>query len=74
MVENFEESLRSLEEIVRKLEEGNLSLEESLKLFEEGINLSRQCQERLNQIERKIELLIKDEEGKPFLSEYKDDI
>ncbi len=72
MSESFEETLRNLEEIVRKLEEGNLSLEESLKLFEEGMALSRRCQERLNQIERKIELLLKDEQGRPFLSEYKD--
>jgi exodeoxyribonuclease VII small subunit len=74
MSESFEESLRNLEEIVRKLEEGNLSLEESLELFEKGMALSRQCQERLNQIERKIELLLKDEQGRPFLSEYEDKV
>lgn len=63
----FETSLSSLEKIVRKLEEGDLTLEESLKLFEDGVRLSRECQERLNQAERRIEILLKDESGNPVL-------
>lgn len=57
---SFESSLGELEKIVRKLEDGDLSLEESLKLFEDGVKLSRECQERLNQSERRIEVLLKD--------------
>lgn len=63
----FETSLSSLEKIVRKLEEGDLTLEESLKLFEDGVRLSRECRERLNQAERRIEILMKDENGDPVL-------
>ncbi|GIU81500.1 MAG: exodeoxyribonuclease VII small subunit [Acidobacteria bacterium] len=74
MPESFEESMRQLEEIVQKLEEGNLPLEESLRLFEEGIKLSRKCQERLDQIERRIELLLKDKDGMPFLDEFESDV
>jgi exodeoxyribonuclease VII small subunit len=60
---SFEASLGELEKIVRKLEDGDLSLEESLKLFEDGVKLSRECQERLNQSERRIEILLKDASG-----------
>jgi len=60
---SFESSLGELEKIVRKLEDGDLSLEESLKLFEDGVKLSRECQERLNQTERRIEVLLKDASG-----------
>ncbi len=65
--QTFETSLQELEKIVRGLEEGDLSLEDSLKLFEEGVKLSRECQERLNQAERRIEVLLKDENGNPAL-------
>lgn len=64
---NFEASLQELEKIVRRLEDGDLPLEESLKLFEDGVRLSRECQERLNQAERRIEILLEGEDGKPFL-------
>ena len=63
----FETQLSSLEKIVRRLEQGDLSLEESLKLFEDGVKLSRECQERLSQAERRIEILLKDGEGNPAL-------
>lgn len=67
--ESFEASLRKLEEIVRKLEGGELGLEESLKLYEEGTRLSRECIDRLDQAEQRIEMLGKDEEGKPVLKD-----
>jgi exodeoxyribonuclease VII small subunit len=69
--QTFETSLQELEKIVRKLEDGDLSLEESLKLFEDGVKLSRECQERLNQAERRIEVLLKDENGNPVLDVVK---
>ncbi len=65
--QTFESSLKELEKIVRGLEEGDLPLEESLKLFEDGVRLSRECQERLNQAERRIEVLLKDSDGNPVL-------
>lgn len=71
----FETSLQELERIVRRLEEGDSSLEDSLKLFEDGVRLSRECQERLNQAEWRIEVLLKDETGNPTLQTIgKDDL
>lgn len=65
--QTFDASLRELEKIVEKLEEGDLSLEESLKLFENGVKLSRQCREKLDRAERRIEILLKDGDGKSTL-------
>lgn len=59
----FEESLARLEEIVKELESGDLSLDLSLKLFEEGIKLSRVCNKRLEEAERRVEILLKDRAG-----------
>src|SRR5437762_14331404 len=61
---NFEASLEELERIVRQLEQGELTLEKSLELFEQGVKLSRDCQERLNQAERRIEILMRDNQGR----------
>lgn len=69
---SFEASLEALEEIVQQLERGDLSLEKSLELFEQGIGLSRQCQERLNQAERRIEVLLRDNQGRPVVSPFED--
>ncbi len=54
---HLEKALQELEEITEKMEAGQLPLEESLALFEQGIQLSRQCQKQLEQIEQKIQLL-----------------
>ena len=59
----MEEALKRLEDLVRKLEEGNLPLEESLKTFEEGVKLVRLCTEKINQVEKKIEILKETEAG-----------
>ena len=59
----FEDALTRLEEIVRELESGDLSLDVSLKLFEEGIKLSRVCNKRLEEAERRVEVLLKDKAG-----------
>jgi exodeoxyribonuclease VII small subunit len=61
----FESSLEELERIVRELEQGELPLERSLELFEQGVALSRECQDRLNQAERRIEILVRDNKGQP---------
>ncbi|MBI2370451.1 MAG: exodeoxyribonuclease VII small subunit [Deltaproteobacteria bacterium] len=57
---SFEEALKRLEGIVQRLEEGKLSLEESLQAFEEGVKLSALCARRLDEVERKVEVLLKD--------------
>ena len=61
----FEAALDKLEEIVKKLEGGDLSLDDSLEIFEEGVRLARICNARLEAAERRIEVLMKDEKGKP---------
>ena len=59
----FEEALARLETIVRELEEEDLPLERSLTVFEEGVRLSRLLHERLNEAERKVEILLRNEDG-----------
>ncbi len=59
----FEDCLARLEQIVSALESGNLPLEDSLRVFEEGIALARRCTRYLDEAERKIEILAKDEAG-----------
>jgi len=60
--EKFEDTLRKLEDLLRKMEGGEMPLEESLKAFEEGIRLSRLCTERLDEAERRVEILLKEDE------------
>jgi len=67
---SFETSLEALEQIVQELEDGDLPLEKSLELFEQGIRLSRECQERLSQAERRIEVLLRDNQGRTTVSEF----
>lgn len=59
----FEDALSRLEEIVHKLEGGDLTLEDSLKAFEEGIKLSRLCSQKLEAAQKKIEALLRDQQG-----------
>ena len=66
----FEASLEALERIVQQLEDGDLPLEKSLELFEQGIRLSRECQERLSQAERRIEILLRDNQGRPVAAAF----
>lgn len=70
MEKSFEASLAELEKIVEKLENGDLPLEESLRLFETGVKLSRECRERLTDAERRIEILMKDGEGRLSVSDF----
>ena len=66
----FEASLEALEQIVNELERGDLPLDRSLELFEKGIGLSRQCQERLSQAERRIEVLLRDNQGRTVVAPF----
>ena len=60
----FEKAVEELEQVVERLESGELSLEESLAAFEDGVKLVKFCNEKLNEVEKKIELLVRDKEGK----------
>lgn len=56
---SFEDSLKKLEAIVEKMESGDLKLEDSLRLFEEGMKVTKECNARLNEIEKKVKALLK---------------
>ena len=74
--EKFEEALQKLEAIVTQMEEGDLPLEETLKAFEEGVRLTRFCASKLDEAERKVEKLMRDQAGKlqtTSFSEEEDD-
>ncbi len=60
----FEGALEELEKVVEQLESGDLSLEDSLAAFEKGVGLVKYCNEKLTDVEKKIELLVRDKEGK----------
>lgn len=61
--DKFEEALKKLEELVKKMESGDLALDDSLKAFEEGIRLIRFCTGKLDEAERRVEILLKDDQG-----------
>lgn len=66
----FEDALKKLEKIVTDLEDGSLSLDDALDKYEEGIKLSKLCAKRLELAKKKVEILMKSEDGsvelKPF--------
>ncbi len=71
--QTFEKAMKKLEQIVHELESGDQPLEGAVKKFEEGIKLSRYCSEKLDETEKKIDILLKDQKGdlfeKPFVPE-----
>jgi len=74
---SFEKALERLEAIVERLESEELGLDASLALFEEGIGLSRVCQEKLSEVERRVEIVLKEADGeytaKAFPGDEEDD-
>ena len=56
--ESFEASIERLEEIINQLENGNQVLDESLALFEEGVNLIKACNQKLENVEKSINILV----------------
>lgn len=72
----FEEAMEKLETIVAKLESGDVPLEQAIELFQEGMTLSRICSQKLETVERRIEMLL-EEDGqtvkKPFASPGEED-
>lgn len=61
--ENFEELITKLEEITNQLESDKLSLDESVELFEEGMKISKKCNEKLEDAEKRITILLKSDDG-----------
>ncbi|MEK7374957.1 MAG: exodeoxyribonuclease VII small subunit [Thermodesulfobacteriota bacterium] len=73
--EKFEEAMEKLEEIVRRMEAGDMTLEESLKAFEEGIKLSRLCAKKLDEADRRVDLLLRQGDElttRPFAEEERE--
>ena len=66
----FEKAFQDLEKIVQRLESEELPLDESLQLFEEGIRLSRFCNQKLEEVEKKIELILADAKGQPVTERF----
>jgi len=66
----FEEAIADLEQVVEQLESGDLSLEDSLEAFEKGVGLVRYCNQKLSQVEKKVELLVKDKQGQLQLKAF----
>lgn len=60
---SFEESLNELEQIATNLESGNLGLDDAIKEFEKGIKLSKECSKKLDEAEKKINILVQGENG-----------
>ncbi len=60
---SFEQALEELKEIVQTLERGEKPLDEALSLFEKGVSLVTLCTKRLDEVERKVEALLRAEDG-----------
>ena len=75
--QTFAKAMKKLEQIVQELESGDQPLEEAVKKFEEGVKLSKFCSEKLDETEKKITILVKDQKGdlfeKPFIPESESD-
>ena len=69
-IANFEKSITELETLVEAMESGDMNLETSLKSFEQGINLTRTCQQALDEAEQKVQILCADEQN---LEDFADD-
>lgn len=69
-LKNFETSIQELEKIVAGLETGDITLDESLALFEKGIKLSKSCRRMLDEAEKKVKLLVADNNGDVSLSDF----
>ena len=66
---SYEEAIKRLEEIVNLLEKNEVPLEESISLFQEGIELSRYCNQKLENIQSKVAKIYENGELKDFISE-----
>lgn len=61
--QTFEGALKRLEQIVEALESGDLPLEKAINKFEEGVQLSRLCTKQLDETEKRVEILLRNEAG-----------
>lgn len=69
-MKSYEKAMDELRDIIDKLESGNLPLEDSIKLFQKGTKLIAYSHKKLNEIEKKVEILIQDSEKELKLEEF----
>ena len=63
MKKSFEEQIAELEKIINELENGNLNLDDSVEKFEEGMKISKECNKMLENVEKKITILLNGQDG-----------
>jgi exodeoxyribonuclease VII small subunit len=68
--QNFEGAMDRLEEIVEQMESGKMMLEELIVRYEEGMKLVKVCHERLASAEQRIEIITRDNAGKPIVKDF----
>lgn len=66
----FEKALSELEGIVEKMEKGEMTLDESIEMFQKGIELSNYCSKKLDEVEKRITVLLQDEKGNISESDF----
>lgn len=64
-----EEAMTRIEHIVRQLEEGNLPLEEAIKVFSEGMNLIDWCQKKLDEVQTRVQKILREDRGRSWKTE-----
>ena len=70
----FEDELHDLETIVAQIDSGELSLEDSIKAFERGVGLVRSLNHKLDEVEKKIEVLVRDSQGELRATPYRNEV
>ena len=68
----FEDSLKRLEGIVEDLENGDITLDKAIKKYQEGMMISKQCLDLLNKAEKKVQICLKDKDGRVKMKQFKD--
>lgn len=72
-MKSFENSMNELREIVDKLQSGNLTLEDSIKLFQEGTKLIAYSHKKLDEIQKKVKVLIEEKDGELATKDFDSD-
>jgi len=71
--QTFESAMKRLESIVHELESGDLTLDEAMKKFQEGVKLSKLCSNKLDETEKKVSILLENEEGSIRVEPFEDE-
>jgi len=69
-MKSFEDAVHELKAIIDKLESGNVSLEESLTIFEKGVDLITFCHKKLNEVQKRVQILVENADGHILLKDF----